>query len=109
MKTLMGITLLALIIGLAAPSFAFFGLPETVEGTVEEVDEDILAVHTVKGNTEKIIQILLGPETEYTDIAAADELKPGDVVQIKYKEKDGDRIAVSVTKIAAKVSRELKI
>lgn len=109
MKTLLGITLMAMIIGLATPSFALFGLPETLEGTVEEVTEDSLAVHTVKGSSEKIIQILLDGETEYKEIAALDEIKPGDMVLIKYKEKDGDRIAVSVKRIAAKVSRELKI
>ena len=107
MKTLLGAVVLAFIIGLAVPAFALFGLPETVEGTVEEISDDTLALYAVKGNAEEILQIRLDDETEYQDVPETEALQPGDMVLIKFKEKDGQRIAVSVKRIAAGVELEI--
>lgn len=109
MRTLFGILFLATMIGFTAPAFALFGLPERVEGTLQEIESGSLTVHAVKGDSEQILLFRIDEGTEFSEESSPDNLHEGDRVKIAYREKDGEKIAVSVKKIMEKAKSELNI
>ncbi|MBZ0165345.1 MAG: hypothetical protein K8I00_00960 [Candidatus Omnitrophica bacterium] len=109
MKNILSVTIVALILAYTVPASALFGLPAKIEGTIQSVSEESLAVHEVKGDTERILKIMLNTETDFQEASTVGHLQEGDRVKIKYREKDGSKIAVSVKKILEKDSAELKI
>lgn len=109
MRNLMSVTMVALILAYTVPASAWFGLPSKAEGTIQSVSEESLAIHEVKGDTERILKVMLNNETDFQDASTGSRLQEGDRVKIKYREKDGNKIAVSIRKMPEEASAELKM
>ena len=81
----------------AVPASALFGLSESIEGTVQSIQEDTLGILSQKENTQKIIEVQINADTDFQEnLASIEDLQKGDHVKVEYKEQDNQKIAVSV-------------
>lgn len=103
MRTIMAITVCAMVLAFTVPASALLGLPETLEGTVESIGADTLAIISETEATQKMVEIRINAETQFEEVASLDNLKVGDKVKVTYKEEDSAKIALSVAKIIENV------
>ena len=103
MRTIMAVTVCAMVLAFAVPASALFGLPETLEGTVESISANSLAIISETEAIQKMVEIQINEETQFKDVASWDNLKIGDKVKVKYKEEENVKIAISIAKVTENV------
>jgi Cu/Ag efflux protein CusF len=95
-----------MIIVILSASSAWTLLPKekVLEGTVKNVQANTLIVlHQTKQSDQLGLQevvFAVNQETQLEGIASLENLKQGDQVEVKYEDKENQRIALSVTKIS---------
>ena len=99
MKSILTLTVCAMMLAFTAPATAFLGFPETLEGTVESVNEDALAIMSEDGTSQQMVEIQIINETKFEKMASLENLNKGDKVKIQYKKEGDDKIAISISKI----------
>ena len=82
---------------------AWFNLSKSLEGTIQEIHSNLITIAQNSSNPTEAsltkIDIEVNNDTKYTDLNSVTELKQGDLVQIKYKEEEGKKVALEVAKI----------
>lgn len=101
MKMLLASAVCAIMLAVTAPASALLGLPETVEGTIENVTPNTLSISYDKGTSHQMLVIQINEETEFEETASLSSLQKGDKVKVQYKKEDGAKIAVSVARVTA--------
>ena len=99
MKTIIAVTVCAMVLALTAPASALFGIPQTLEGTVESISQNSLAIISENGTTQQMEEVQINEETKFEGVASLDNLKKGDNVKVEYKEEGEEKIALSIAKV----------
>lgn len=103
MKSLMTLLFCAALLAFTIPASAILGMPETLEGTIESVSQDTIAIISQKGTTQQMVEIDVNLDTKFEDtLASLDNLQKGDKVRVKYKEEGNEKVAVTIAKIMDK-------
>jgi hypothetical protein len=100
MKSLITVIVFVGVLAFTVPASAIFGLPETLEGSIESVNESTLAILSEKGNMQEVVEFQINDETEFDETASLDNLEPGDQVKVRYKEEGNEKVAISIAKVA---------
>lgn len=83
-------------------SSALLGLFPTMEGIVQKVNGDSLAIESLEGDVKQTIVLQVNKETEFEGAVSLENLQPGDQVKVKYQKEGNAKIAVSVAKVVVK-------
>lgn len=97
MKLLVTSFICMMVLAVTVSATAVFILPETIEGTVDNINENTLAVIQEQGTSHQIMEIYVDDQTEFKEIGSLTKLRKGDRVRIQYRKESGSRIAVSIT------------
>lgn len=106
MRTIVFVISCAIVLTFAAPALAIFGLPQTLEGTVESVSDNMLVISRQEGNTQHITEFQINQETQFNQTASLEALEEGDTVKVRYKEDGDDKIAISIAKVMVEETTE---
>ena len=99
MKSRIIIAICALMFAFAAPAAAILGTPETLEGTIQSISENTLAILSQDGSVQKMVEIFINAETQFEATTSLESLQEGDKVTVQYKEEGDQKIAVSIAKV----------
>lgn len=101
MKSAILVSICAMLLAFTIPATAAnLGMTTTLEGTVESIGDNALAILSQQGNIQQMVEFQVNSETQFEEsIASLDSLRVGDKVKVEYKEEDNGKIAVSITKV----------
>jgi len=91
--------LVTTILALSAPAWAAWGLPTTMEGSVQNIENNsiTLAPQSEAGNKMEPVNVEVNDKTEFEKLTSLDELNVGDKIQVQYKEEEGKKIATQIS------------
>jgi len=100
MKSAILMSVCAMLLAFTIPATAAnLGMTAMLEGTVESVGDNALAILSQEGNIQQMVEFQVNGETQFeASIVSLDSLHVGDKVKVEYIEEENTKIAVSITK-----------